>query len=106
MHFILVPLCQDDMELTIYLVGGHSLKNILLGFNLEGQPQKEGGGGCTLVSNMAAHERYVIQGEDSLYGWCRLSCVGSCGSLVLQAMRIERVNCDRSLTVGRSPFFR
>ena len=37
------------MELTIQPVGRHDLRDILLGFDLEGWSQKEGGGGCTLV---------------------------------------------------------
>ena len=30
-----VPLCQDNIELRIYSIGGQNLGDVLLGFNLE-----------------------------------------------------------------------
>ena len=47
--FFLVPLCQDDMELTIHPVSGDDLGDVLLGFNLEGWPQKEERGSILAV---------------------------------------------------------
>ena len=50
MHiFFLVPLCQDDLEQMVHLVGGCSLRDGLLGINLEGQARRKEEGGCILA---------------------------------------------------------
>ena len=50
-YLFLVPLCQDDMEPTSYPVGGHDLRDIIVGLNQVGgrRWKEEWRGGCHIL---------------------------------------------------------
>ena len=65
--FFRVSLCQENLDLTINLIGPCNLGDVLLGLNREGRRRELHT--HSAMGNMATQEGETIQGKGGIYKW-------------------------------------